>query len=65
MKRLCTIVMAVVLSATPLAAEDTAVPHMDVTMITQDSADSSGGIIVPLFALILVALAVSGGNGDY
>lgn len=65
MKRLCTIVMAVVLSATPLAAEDTAVPQMDVTMITQDSADSSGGIIVPLFALILVALAVSGGNGDY
>ncbi len=65
MKRLCTIVMAVMLSATPLVAQDAAVPQMDVTMITQDSVDSSGGIIVPLFALILVALAVSGGNGDY
>lgn len=61
-KTLIASITAVSLAAAPVFAGGMAEPILEPEVIFEDSAGTSGGILIPLLLLLLVAVAVSGSD---
>lgn len=59
-----TTALCLALAAGPALAQEEAAPTMSPTMITQDTMATSGDILVPILALIFIALVLHGGGGS-
>ncbi|MGI3184337.1 tail fiber domain-containing protein [Nioella aestuarii] len=64
MKKLLTATALSAALANPLAASGYVEPVLEPQVIVEDTSSSAGGILVPLLALVMFALAINAGDGQ-